>query len=219
MKEENKQVDYSKLNIYQKIQKIKKEISEKKLKKTGENKYSGFKYYELNDFVPALIELCDKYQIFTKFELEQDEATLTILNCENTKEVVDYSMPTADLELKGANKIQSIGGVQTYLRRYLYMIAFDIVESDTFDRGNAEIELTIEEEKDPQKIEENKKLIIKYKKLLFETDTLEEKVNETFKVKSSTKMTQKKLKKAIAILERKPIVRKRNEEINEGDIF
>lgn len=219
MKEENKQIDYSKLNIYQKIQKIKKEISEKKLKKTGENKYSGFKYYELNDFVPALIELCDKYQIFTMFELEQDKATLTILNCENKEEIVNYSMPVADLELKGANKIQSIGGVQTYLRRYLYMIAFDIVESDTFDRGNVEIELTIEEEKDPKKIEENKKMIIEYKKLLFETDTFEEKVNEAFKVKSVTQMTQKTLRRAIAALKKKPIIRKKNEKINEGDIF
>lgn len=207
-----------KLNIYQKIQKVKKEISNKKLKKTGENKYSGFKYYELTDFVPTLIELCDTYQLFTMFELVSDKAILTIINSENVEEKIDYTMPTADLELKGANKIQSIGGVQTYLRRYLYMNAFDIVESDTLDRGNVEIEFTIEEEKDPQKIEENKKLIIEYKKLLFETDTFEEKVNEAFKVNGVTKMTQRTLKKAIASLKRKPIIRKSNE-TKEGDIF
>lgn len=207
-----------KLNIYQKIQKVKKEISNKKLKKTGENKYSGFKYYELTDFVPTLIELCDTYQLFTMFELVSDKAILTIINSENLEEKIDYTMPTADLELKGANKIQSIGGVQTYLRRYLYMNAFDIVESDTLDRGNVEIEFTIEEEKDPQKIEENKKLIIEYKKLLFETDTFEEKVNEAFKVNGVTKMTQRTLKKAIASLKRKPIIRKSNE-TKEGDIF
>lgn len=207
-----------KLNIYQKIQKVKKEISNKKLKKTGENKFSGFKYYELTDFVPTLIELCDTYQLFTMFELVSDKAILTIINSENVEEKIDYTMPTADLELKGANKIQSIGGVQTYLRRYLYMNAFDIVESDTLDRGNVEVELTIEEEKDPQKIEENKNLIIEYKKLLFETDTFEEKVNEAFKVSGVTKMTQRTLKRAIASLKRKPIIRKSNE-TKEGDIF
>lgn len=207
-----------KLNIYQKIQKVKKEISNKKLKKTGENKYSGFKYYELTDFVPALIELCDKYQLFTRFELINEKAILTIINSENTIEKIDYTMPTADLELKGANKIQSIGGVQTYLKRYLYMNAFDIVESDIIDRGDTGIELTIEKEKDPERIEENKKLIIEYKRLLFETDTFEEKVNEAFKVDGLMKMTQSTLKRAIASLKRKPIVRKSNE-TKEGDIF
>lgn len=188
------------------------------MKKTGENKFSGFKYYELTDFVPTLIELCDTYQLFTMFELVSDKAILTIINSENVEEKIDYTMPTADLELKGANKIQSIGGVQTYLRRYLYMNAFDIVESDTLDRGNVEVEFTIEEEKDPQKIEENKKLIIEYKKLLFETDTFEEKVNEAFKVSGVTKMTQRTLKRAIASLKRKPIIRKNNE-TKEGEIF
>ena len=38
-----------------------------------------------------------------------------------------------DLELKGCNKVQALGGVETYLRRYLYMSAFDIIENDMFD--------------------------------------------------------------------------------------
>lgn len=204
-----------KLNIYQKIQKVKIEISNKKLKKTGENKYSGFKYYELQDFLPSVISLCDKYQLFTMFELVSEKAILTIVNSENAEEKLEYTMPTADLELKGANKIQSIGGVQTYLRRYLYMNAFDIVESDIFDKGNAEVELPISKETDKTKQEENQKLIIQYKDLLFKTDTLEENIIEYFKVKNFIEMTQPQLKKAIEILKKKPIVNEKKE----GDIF
>lgn len=39
------------------------------------------------------------------------------------------------LDLKGANAVQTLGGVETYLRRYLYMAMLDIVESDHFDNG------------------------------------------------------------------------------------
>ena len=38
-----------------------------------------------------------------------------------------------DLEIKGLNKIQVLGGVETYQRRYLYLIAFDIVEGDLIE--------------------------------------------------------------------------------------
>ena len=34
---------------------------------------------------------------------------------------------------KGANKVQALGGVNTYLKRYLYMNALEIVENDMFD--------------------------------------------------------------------------------------
>ena len=54
------------MTIYHKIQKVKLELSSRELKKSGENTYSGFKYYELGDFLPSIIELCDKYGLCTK---------------------------------------------------------------------------------------------------------------------------------------------------------
>ena len=50
-----------------------------------------------------------------------------------------------ELELKGCNKIQALGGTETYSRRYLYMSAFDIIESDMFDG--------IQTEEKPKKID------------------------------------------------------------------
>lgn len=38
-----------------------------------------------------------------------------------------------NLDLKGANAVQLLGGVETYQRRYLYMAVLDIVEHDQFD--------------------------------------------------------------------------------------
>lgn len=123
----------NKINIYQKIQAIKEELLEMNLKKSGLNKFANFSYYELSDFLPQIIKLCNKYNLFTQINFNETNGTLTIIDADDTNVKVEYITPTEELELKGCNKIQALGGAQTYLRRYLYMNAFDITENDLFD--------------------------------------------------------------------------------------
>ena len=42
-------------------------------------------------------------------------------------------MPSEKVEMKGSNAIQNLGGSNTYLRRYLYLNALEIVENDVYD--------------------------------------------------------------------------------------
>lgn len=135
------------MNIYEKIQKVKKGLLESNLKKSGENTYAGFKYYELADFLPTLINLCEENKLYTKITFDNELAKLIIKNAEKSEEVEEYTSPMRNLELKGCNQIQALGGVETYQRRYLYMSAFDIVENDMFDANTG---------KEPDK-EKNKK--------------------------------------------------------------
>lgn len=121
------------MNIYEKIQNVKVELLNSNLKKSGENKFSGFKYFELADFLPTLIKLCDKAKLFTAISFNNELATLTIVNAEAPEEIVTYTSPMKDLELKGCNSVQALGGTETYSRRYLYLAAFDITEADMFD--------------------------------------------------------------------------------------
>lgn len=123
----------NKINIYQKMQAIKEELLEMNLKKSGENKFAKFSYYELSDFLPQIIKLCNKYKLFTQINFNKENGILTIIDVEEPNSRVEYITPTEELELKGCNKIQALGGTQTYLRRYLYMNAFDITENDLFD--------------------------------------------------------------------------------------
>ena len=126
-------MDYTTMSIYKKIQIVKQKILEANLKKTGENKYAGFKYYELADFTPKIIELCNEIGLFTKITFNNELATLTIINSDIPEQKEEYTSPMRALELKGCNQIQALGGVETYSRRYLYMSAFDIIENDMFD--------------------------------------------------------------------------------------
>ncbi len=140
---ENKveKVEDVKLNLLQKLQKCRVELQNKNLKKSGENKFANFKYYELSDFLPTVNELFDKYKLFSQFTLDNNTATLEIFDTEKTYksdefefyDSVAFTIPSEKVEIKGSNAIQNLGGSNTYLRRYLYLNALEIVENDMYD--------------------------------------------------------------------------------------
>lgn len=136
IKETNPAATHNVMNIYEKIQKAKMMLTEANLKKSGINKFSNFQYYELADFMPSVIMTFNELKLFSKVTFTDEMATLKIINAENPTEIEEYTSPMKTLELKGANAMQSLGGVETYQRRYLYMSALDITESDMFDAGN-----------------------------------------------------------------------------------
>lgn len=125
------------MNIYEKIQTIKTDLLKANLKKTGENKFAKYKYYELADFLPTIVNLCEKHKVCTLIEFTNESAILKAINIEKPEEIITISSPMRSLDLKGCNEIQSLGGVETYQRRYLYMSLFDIIENDMFDGGVA----------------------------------------------------------------------------------
>lgn len=120
-------------NLLKKINLIKENILNKGLKKSGKNKFAGFDYYELADFLPTIIHECKENNIFTHITFTNEEARLKIINIDKPEEFIEYSSPMRELELKGCNQIQALGGIETYQRRYLFLVAFDIIEADAFD--------------------------------------------------------------------------------------
>jgi hypothetical protein len=118
-------------------------ILKSNLKKSGDNKFAGFKYYELADILPTIIQVCNDLKLFTSISFREDVALLQIINIEEPTEHLEYLSPMKELQLKGCNAIQALGGTETYQRRYLYMTAFDIIENDMFDSVVEEEEKTI----------------------------------------------------------------------------
>lgn len=136
MKEENK-------NVYQRLQLCRTELQKKNLKKSGNNKFAGFNYFELSDFLPAINDLFKEHGLSSLFNIYEDKniATLTIINTDNVEDKIEFQTPLAEANIKGCAPIQSLGGVHTYLRRYLYMNALEIVESDMFDSKTGDMEI------------------------------------------------------------------------------
>ena len=126
-------MEENKLNLFQKLQKARVELQEMNLKKSGHNKFAGFSYYELSDFLPAINIICNNVGLFTAISFENDYAILKIYDCEDVNRFVEFKSPMKEIEQKGCNSIQALGSVETYSRRYLYLTAFEIVENDFSD--------------------------------------------------------------------------------------
>lgn len=137
--------------IYEKLQKARVELQSKKLKKSGENSYSHFKYYELTDFLPHVNQIFYDLKLCSNFSIDENKAYLTVTDWEDKTQEV-FTSPIEDLELKGCTKIQALGGIHTYMKRYLYLNALEIVENDMLDANAGKIEETT---KKKQEIKDN----------------------------------------------------------------
>jgi len=121
------------MNIYQKLQAMRVALQNMNIKKSGQNAFAKYSYYELGDILPPINKLMMDYGVSSIVSFEAEAATLTLINCEEPNETVKFVSPMAGATLKGAHDIQNLGAVETYQRRYLYMMAFEVVESDYFD--------------------------------------------------------------------------------------
>ena len=122
-----------KKNIYTKLMEVRVAFHKLELKKSGLNKFAGFKYYELGDFLVPATKLLQEANLCPMISFNNDLATMTLINGDNPEEQITFTSPMRDLELKGTNAVQNLGGVQTYLTRYLYIQLLNIVEADVFD--------------------------------------------------------------------------------------
>ena len=121
------------MNIFEKIQTVRVKLAESGLKKGKKNEYAGYTYYELGDFLPALMQLCKEQKIFPVISFSAEMATLTVYDCEKADAKVEITTPMSTAQLKACHPVQNLGAVQTYLRRYLYIAMFEIVESDKIE--------------------------------------------------------------------------------------
>ncbi len=137
------------MNIYQKLTEARVELQNMKLKKSGRNDYSKYDYYELGDLLPAVNKLCQKYEMTTRLNIIKDseeKAIFTIYNATEPNEKIEFIAPTAEARIGlkkdgtgGADPIQNLGGKITYMRRYMIVTAFEIVESDLVDSINRDL--------------------------------------------------------------------------------
>ena len=128
------------MNIFEKLQQARVQLQNANLKKSGKNAFSGFTYFELADFLPTVNNIFNDLKLCSNFSIIDKTANLTIINSEKIDEQTTFTMPTAELQLKGCTAIQALGGVNTYCKRYLYLNALEIVESDLLDARAGQLE-------------------------------------------------------------------------------
>ena len=135
-----KETKTANLNVYQKLLAARAKFLESDVQKTGKNMHLSFIYFELDDIVPTATRIFSEVGLIPIVNFTSDVATMTVVNTDNPEEVIPFVAPfnqiapiVSNAGKQATNEMQALGSSITYMRRYLYMIALDICESDSFD--------------------------------------------------------------------------------------
>lgn len=121
------------MNIYQKLNAAREAFHSKEIKKSGFNSYAGYAYFELGDFIAPALTIFKEVGLIGIVSFGDTSATLTIVNEDKPDETIVINSPMSEAALKGCHAVQNLGAVQTYLRRYLWVAALEIVEHDALE--------------------------------------------------------------------------------------
>jgi len=156
-------------NIFGKLAVARGQFLEAPVAKSGINRFAEYKYFELSDIVPVATSIFNTCGLVFLISFDNEVAKGTLVNVDKPEETIEFTSPMRDLEVKGMNAVQALGGVETYQRRYLYMTCLDIVEADAFDAtqgkpdpetGKSETPKKTNKPATPEKREEVKKELI-----------------------------------------------------------
>jgi hypothetical protein len=121
------------MNVYQKLNAARELFHSAELKKSGHNKFAGYKYFELGDFIVPALGIFDDVGLTSVISFGKESADMRIINNDKPEEMIVIESPMSEANLKGCHPVQNLGAVQTYIRRYLWVAALEIVEHDALD--------------------------------------------------------------------------------------
>ena len=124
------------MTVYRKLQAARHELVNSGIKKTGHNKFGGWYYYELGDFIPTVHKIFDAVGLCGVVTFGE-MAMLTVYDTDDGSSVQFFS-PIVYAENSKGQAIQVLGSTHTYLRRYLWLLAMEITESDQIDSQQQE---------------------------------------------------------------------------------
>ena len=120
------------MSVHKKLMQARVKLLSVDMKKSGQNKFAGYSYFELGDFIPHVQTIFNELGLCGVVSFTHSHAELTITDVEDGTVIV-VSTPMAEANLKGAHPIQNLGAVLSYQRRYLWMAAMELVEGDAID--------------------------------------------------------------------------------------
>lgn len=121
------------MSAYKKLMAARIKLQSSKLTKSGNNKFAGYQYFELGDFLPTVQNIFNELGLCGVVSFTQTLATLRVVDVDNPESFIEFTSPMGSAALKGCHEVQNIGAVETYQRRYLWVTAMEIVEHDALD--------------------------------------------------------------------------------------
>lgn len=128
--------------ILKKIAQIQRNLMSMDIPKSGYNKFAGFQYHELEDLLPPITQQCFDQELILHFDFTEKEAILKVMNWNDANDHIAYTVPMPPVTAmnKKMNIMQSEGSYITYLKKYLLVNAFLIMEKSTVEQMTTEPE-------------------------------------------------------------------------------
>lgn len=120
------------MNVYKKLQAARAKLHKTPLGKSGKNSFAKFNYFELSDFLPEVTEIFNDLGLCEVINFNTDTATLTIHDADSDGHIV-FTTPLVYADMGKVQSIQNLGATHTYIRRYLYLLAMNVLENDVVD--------------------------------------------------------------------------------------
>lgn len=121
------------MNVFKKLQEARVKLHNTHLNKSGKNSFAKFNYFELADFIPTVTKIFNDVGLCGVVSFTQENAYLTVHNVDDKEDFITFTSPLVMASMDRVQPIQSLGATHTYLRRYLWLMAMEIVENDVVD--------------------------------------------------------------------------------------
>lgn len=137
------------MNVYLKLLNARAEFLDAAVKKSGKNMKLRYSYFELDDIVPSAMPIFMKWHLMPQVYFpDEHTALMKIIDCDKPEDQIVFSAPLKEIDPiissttggEVTNAVQRLGSAITYMRRYLYMLALDIVEADEMEARAGETE-------------------------------------------------------------------------------
>jgi len=141
------------MNVYEKLNLAREKFHSAEIKKSGHNKFAGYTYFELGDFVVPALRIFREVGLTSVISFDRDLASMQIIDTAKPEDRIVITSPMSEAQLKGCHPVQNLGAVETYIRRYLWVAALEVVEHDSLDSSEPvkvepKPELKVEEKKE-----------------------------------------------------------------------
>ena len=120
------------MSVYKKLQQARLVLQNTKLNKSGKNKFAGYEYFELSDFLPQVTNIFNEIGLCGVVSFTPETAYLTVHDTDGDG-FVTFTSPLVMAENAKGQAIQSLGSTHTYFRRYLWLMCMEITENDVVD--------------------------------------------------------------------------------------
>tara|TARA_R110002020_G_scaffold62613_1_gene167322 strand:- start:2277 stop:2882 length:606 start_codon:yes stop_codon:yes gene_type:complete len=129
------------LSTLKKLQTARVMLKARKPKKSGRNKFSGYDYYELDDFLPQTLSIFEELGL-SYLETYPDKKGLIYVVDTGDKdaEAVVVEMPFSHANLRGCHEVQNVGAVMSYTQRYLWKSIMGLTDGDEVDESKGDPE-------------------------------------------------------------------------------